>query len=83
MIVQNFALSIHRMVGICLKGYHLDYHYHKIYFKEPTFKDIEKVEIVVSDLLIWSENEEQHDTRLIEYIHFHSDPKIILKYHCT
>ena len=32
------------------------------------FQDIPGVEVVVDDLLIWGENEEQHDTRLIQVL---------------
>ena len=32
------------------------------------FHDIEGVEVVVDDLLIWGESEEQHDTRLTQVL---------------
>ena len=32
------------------------------------FEDIEGVEVVIDDLLVWGENEEQHDARLIKIL---------------
>ena len=32
------------------------------------FEDIEGVEVVIDDLLIWDENEEQHNARLIKVL---------------
>ena len=32
------------------------------------FKDIEEVEVVVDDLLVWGEDEEQHDNRLLKVL---------------
>ena len=32
------------------------------------FEDIEGIEVVVDDLLIWGENEQQHDDRLIQVL---------------
>ena len=32
------------------------------------FEDIEGVEVVVDDILVWGETEEQHDARLIQVL---------------
>jgi len=31
------------------------------------FEDIEGVEVVVDDILVWGENEQQHEVRLIKF----------------
>lgn len=33
-----------------------------------TFEDLEGVEVIVDDILIWGENEQQHDKRLEKII---------------
>ncbi len=40
-----------------------------------TFEDLEGVEVIVDDILVWGENEQQHDERLEKAMHQRKEHK--------
>ena len=59
MRVRSLALLTPHSEGTCLNGSHSESHQPK----SQMFEDIEGVEVVVDDFLIWGEAEDQHDIR--------------------
>lgn len=65
--VQNFVLSTAHLGDTRLSDYHLGYCLPKIFFQRvmtQMFEHIEDIK-VVDDILVWRQNDQQHDAKLI------------------
>ena len=65
--VSNSALSTPRLGDTCLRDYHSSCDVFQRVMTQM-FEDLEGVEVVVDDILIWENNEQQHDDRLIRVL---------------
>ena len=68
----NFAHSIFIMADTCSIDCHLDCHHPKTYsnaLRQRCLKTyVEGIKVIVDDLLVWGEDEKQHESKLLKVL---------------